>query len=197
MRIIKTIFFIIAVSIIIAGLTIPLWLEKMLPYLSAIASTNPDTSSENNYDITIPPGMPEINAERRDIPVIISILNDTDKSVVRFIKSITIVDDMNELRSICGDAIGCASITFENNIILRSSIYIASKKNYDPGCGTFEMILHHEIGHVVYSYQYGQGYDRKESEAFARKYAGKFYDPRDAYGKVAASFDLDELKCVY
>lgn len=198
MKILKVFFMLIAVAVIAAGIALPLWLDKALPYFSELTASNPDTFSENNYNITIPRGMPEINAEREYIPIILSILNHTDKNVVRFIKSITIMDDMNKLRTICGDAVGCAINTFQNNVFLSSSIYVASKSNYDPGCGTFEMILHHEIGHVVYSYQNGMpGYSKEKDEAFARSYAGKYFDPRNAYKKVAATFNLNELRCVY
>jgi hypothetical protein len=197
MKIIKLFFLFVAVAVIVAGITLPLWFEKTLPYFSGLTASNPNTFSEYNYNIIdIPPGMPEINADREYIPIIISILNHTDKNIVRFIKSITIMDDMNKLRTICGDAVGCAVNTFENDVFISSSIYVASKNNYDSRCGTFEMIFHHEIGHVVYSYQNGM-YSKEKSETFARNYAGKYFDPVDAYKKVAMNFDLNELKCVY
>ncbi len=42
------------------------------------------------------------------------------------------------------------------------------------------MILHHEIGNVVYSYQFGlTGYSKEKDEAFARNYARKYSDPKE------------------
>lgn len=200
MKVLKIFFLFIAIAVVTGGITIPLWWDKALPYFSELIDTsNPDTSEINQSIPDIPPGMPVINADREYIPLILSALNHTDKNIVRSITSITVVDDLKKLRIICNaDAVGCASSLFENNVLLNSSIYIASKNNYDPGCGTFDMILHHEIGHVVYSYRYGMtGYSKEKSEVFARSYAGKYFDPGDAYKKVAANFDLNELRCVY
>lgn len=198
MKVIKIFFLFIAIAVIIAGITVPLWLDKALPYFLELRAPDSDSFPEINTLPDIPPGTPEINADREYILPILSALNHTDKNVVRFIKSITIMDDLNQLRTVCGEAFGCAQSYFENNAFVNSSIFIASKNNYDPRCGTFDMILHHEIGHVVYSYQHGlTGYSKEKDEAFARNYAGRYFDPRDAYKKVASNFDLNELKCVY
>lgn len=203
MKVIKIFFLFIAIAVVIAGITVLLWLDKALPYFSELRAPDPDSLPEINTIPDIPPGTPEINADREYIPPILSALNHTDKNVVRFIKSITVLDDLNQLRIVCenGEAVGCARSYVENNAIVNSSIYIASKNNYDPRCGTFDMILHHEIGHAVYYYQYGlTGYSKQKDEAFARNYARNYagrLDPRDAYKKVATSFDLNELKCVY
>lgn len=81
MKVLKIFFLFIAIAVVTGGITTPLWWDKALPYFSELIDTsNPDTFPEINQTIPdIPPGTPVINADREYIPLILSVLNHTDK----------------------------------------------------------------------------------------------------------------------
>lgn len=117
-------------------------------------------------------GPPQIiNADKEQTRIISSALKNTDKNVTGHITSIIIVDDVFPF---CGNrAGGCVVPKSNGNNSFKADIYLPSSKFLNGTCVTFENVLYHEIGHVVYWHNYG--FDRAPSvEQYAINYANRF-----------------------
>lgn len=110
---------------------------------------------------------PKIVADNYSKTLILSVLNDTDKNITKYISSINVVNQ-NRVSEICKDEIvvGCADIKYDGDSvgakISNADIYVSELKDgffilsaYRGSCNTFNNTLYHEIGHVVYAYNNG------------------------------------------
>jgi len=116
-------------------------------------------------------------------------INNTDKNVMAHIVFIN-VTTKDEVEENCQNAevVGCTitktlTATTEDTEGKRTiridtaRIYIANKDALKPTCNSFENVVYHEIGHVVYNYQHNFEVNDSEipaMEAFANAYADNF-----------------------
>lgn len=121
-----------------------------------------------------------IGADNQTKQIISDAINNTDKNVTKYIKSIT-VTDINTVTNICNingirikgiteRNFGCNDLAYSQNRLLSSSIYIVGDRSeYNESCNNFENTLYHEIGHTDYAQKYG--YTRANTEDYADNYA--------------------------
>lgn len=109
-------------------------------------------------------------------------INNTDKEVMAHISFIN-VTTKNEVIEKCrkDSVVGCTitrTISDDENVYISTSrIYIANKEALKPTCNSFENLLYHEIGHVVFQYQRNFNItdeDDAAAEQFADEYANRY-----------------------
>lgn len=110
-------------------------------------------------------------------------LKNTDQNITKYISSINIVQKINEDECRNINATGCASANFTNDGKLAEvKIYLLDRSTYKGGiCNSFGHTLYHEIGHVVYFYNFGDyGVNKQDKfyqealELYADRYADEY-----------------------
>lgn len=116
--------------------------------------------------------------------LILSALNNTNKDIAKYIDSVTVTTE-STVTSICSryvkESIGCTINNYDadSGKLFNSKIYLTTIVDdfgysaYKGRCASFNNTLYHEIGHVVYAYNFGGGIYQDE-EQYADNYADNY-----------------------
>lgn len=116
------------------------------------------------------------NNDDKLTPIIKNVLLNTDNDTLKYIVSVNVVNQ-NVVADVCNNniAIGCADISYSDDILSTADIYVSEVSEYGELCNTFAGTLYHEIGHVVFAKEYGYIHSMNiREEIYADNYAKNY-----------------------